>query len=203
MRRKPPEPPPARSAPAGATSATPYLNPETAVIVGRVLAPQGLRGEVKVESLSDFPERFAPDAVLWLRGEPVRIEASRFQGRTLVLKIEGVGDRTAAEGLRGAEFTAAPIADLGEGTYYRDDLVGMKVTDEQGQALGELAEIFSTGSNDVYVVRGALGELLLPATDDVIKSIDVAARKIVVDVVEGLEWVARASGRARRPAKGN
>jgi 16S rRNA processing protein RimM len=69
-----------------------------------------------------------------------------------------------------------------------------------GEKLGALTEIFATGSNDVYVVRGERGELLLPATDDVITSIDVTSRTITVEVVEGLEWVG-ATARKRRPPR--
>lgn len=181
----------------------PEFDAETAVTVARVLAPQGLRGEVKVQSLTDFPERFDAGSVLWVGDRPVRVQGSRWQGRALLLKLEGVDDRNAAESLRGQELRAPPVEDLGELTYYRDDLIGLGVVDERGQALGRLADIFSTGSNDVYVVRGARGELLLPATDDVIKNIDLERRMMLVELVEGLEWertgVKKKAGRGRTP----
>ncbi len=175
------------------------FDPETAVTVGRISAPQGLRGEVKVEVLSDFPQRFEPGASVWMDGRPVRIERSRWPGRGLVLKLEGIDDRTAAEVLRGRGLQAPPFEDLGEGTYYRDDLIGFKVVDPENHTLGILADIFPTGSNDVYVVRSSAGELLLPATDDVVREIDLGQRRMVVEVIEGLEWEKRA-GKSRAAA---
>ena len=190
------------------TAPTPEFDPEAAINVGLILAPHGLRGEVKVESLTDFPERFDPGATLWLDGAPLKVERSRWQGRSLVLKLAGIDDPTAAESLRGKELQAPPLAELGEDTYYRDDLIGLQVVDLQGEPLGAIADIFPTGSNDVYVVRGPRGELLLPAIDDVIKEIDLAGRRIVVEVIEGLEWhVGRGSkqhatsNRARKPRR--
>ena len=181
------------------TPPTPEFDPQTAVNVGLIRSPHGLRGEVKVESLTDFPERFDPGATVWLDGAPLKVERSRWQGRSLVLKLEGIDDRMGAERLRGKELRAPPLAELGEDTYYRDDLIGLKVVDALGEPLGALADIFPTGSNDVYVVRGPRGELLLPAIDDVIKEIDLAGRRIVVEVIEGLEWDAgRAGTRSRR-----
>jgi 16S rRNA processing protein RimM len=150
---------------------------------------------VKVESYTDFPQRFDHGSVLWLAGRPVKVEGSRVQGKALLLKLEGVDDRSAADLLRGQDMLAPPYEDLAEGTYYRDDLIGMAVVDAGGTTLGELSEIFATGSNDVYVVRGPRGELLLPATDDVVREIDAGGRRILVEVSEGLEWV-----RATRPA---
>ena len=165
--------------------------------MGRVLAPQGLRGEVRVEVLTDFRERFDPGSCLFIEGRPVVVERSRWQGKAFIVKFDAIADRTAAEGLRGREITAAPLEDaLEEGTYYRDDLIGLEVVGVSGEALGKLTDILATGSNDVYVVRGPKGELLLPATDDVIREVDVPGERMVVDVIEGLEWQP-ASGRRR------
>ena len=165
--------------------------------VGVIGAPHGIRGEVKVEPLTDFPERFEAGSMLWLRGAPVRVERGRWQGRALVLKLAGIETRSQAEALRGSALEAEPLASLDEGVYYRDDLIGLAVVDIHGETLGRLVDILATGSNDVYVVRAARGELLLPATDDVIKEIDLARKTVTVDVAEGLEWVANA--RPRRP----
>jgi 16S rRNA processing protein RimM len=76
------------------------------VTVGVIGAPHGIKGAVKVEVLSDFPERFEAGKALWLDGRMVKIESSRWQGRAVVLQIEGVADRTAAEALRGRELQA-------------------------------------------------------------------------------------------------
>ena len=181
-------------------------DPKTAVTVGRVLAPHGIRGEVKVESLTDFPERFAPGSRLWLRGRPATVEAGRWQGRTLFLKLEGVDDRETAESLRGADLQAPAPTALEEGRYYQHEIIGLEVRDKHGAELGRVAEIISTGSNDVYVVRGRRGELLLPAIEDVVVAVDLARGQIVVELMEGLDYtpVKRApASRASRRAGGN
>jgi 16S rRNA processing protein RimM len=180
------------------TRPAPEFDPETAVTVGVILAPHGVRGEVRVEVLTDFPERFDPGGTLWLDGAPVRIESSRAQGKSFLLKLGGVSNRAAAETLRGRELMAPRLEELGEGTYYRDDLIGLAVVTKSGERLGELADIFSTGSNDVYVVRGQKGELLLPATDDAVLEVDLPAGRVVVEVLEGLEWTAPKAPALRR-----
>jgi 16S rRNA processing protein RimM len=179
------------------------FDPRKALTAGRVLAPHGVHGEVKVEPLTDFPARFSPGSVLWLRGAPVRVARSRWQGRTVVLKLEGLDDRNAAEQLRGAELQVMPSPEgLGEGVYYRDDVIGLRVADEDGTDLGRVADVLRTGSNDVFVVRGPQGELLLPATDDVVKSVDVEAGRMVIELLPGLEWQpARKAQQRRRPAR--
>jgi 16S rRNA processing protein RimM len=178
----------------------PTLDPRTAVTVGRIVAAHGVRGEVKVEPLSDFPERFAAGSVLWLDGTPRTVERGRFQQRTVILKLEGVDTRNDAEALAGKTLLvpeAAEIAD--EGVYYLHDVIGARVQTTAGEALGELADVFSTGSNDVYVVRGARGELLLPALDDVVLEVDLPGRRIVVEVPDGLEFMPNAAPKRRRP----
>jgi 16S rRNA processing protein RimM len=179
------------------------FDPGRALTAGRVLAPHGVRGEVKVEPLTDFPERFSPGSVLWLRGAPVRVVRGRWQGRTVVLKLEGLDDRDSAERLRGAELQVMPSPEnLAEGVFYRDEVIGLRVIDENGADLGRLADILRTGSNDVFVVRGPRGELLLPATDDVVKSVDLDGGRVVVEVLPGLEWQpARQAQPRRRPAR--
>ena len=75
---------------------------------------------------------------------------------------------------------------LGEGEYYHFQILGLEVRTTTGEVLGRVEQIISTGSNDVFVVRGPRGEVLIPAVDDVVKSVDPAAGRIEVEVVEGL-----------------
>jgi 16S rRNA processing protein RimM len=176
------------------------LNPETAVTVGRVITAHGIRGELKVEPLSDFPQRFEAGSRLWLDGAPYTVERGRSQGRIVVLKLRGVDTRNQAEALYGKALLApeaTPIED--EDVYYLHDVLGARVQDKAGEALGELVDVFSTGSNDVYVVRGARGEILLPALDDVVLEVDVKGRRIVVEIPEGLEFAGPAPPKRRRP----
>jgi 16S rRNA processing protein RimM len=167
----------------------PELNPATAVTVGRVLSAHGVRGELKVQPLSDFPGRFASGARLWLKGSPVRIERSRPQGRILVLKLEGIDDRNAAEDLHDQELLVPEAAPLDEeGVYYQHDIIGMTARDPEGTELGIVKDVFSTGSNDVYVIEGERGQLLVPALDDVVRVVDVPNRTMTIELMEGLEF---------------
>jgi 16S rRNA processing protein RimM len=165
------------------------LDPATAVTVGRIVSAHGIRGAVKVQPFSDFPARFEIGARLWLKGLPVRVTASRWQGKNLTLQLEGIDDRNAAEAIAGEELLvpeAAPLKD--EGVFYQHDVLGITARTTDGDLLGEVADIFSTGSNDVYVIRGERGELLLPALDDVILAIDLASKTMTVELMEGLEF---------------
>jgi len=177
----------------------PELDPASAVCIGRILSPHGVRGDVKVHPLTDFPERFKAGARVWLHGAPIRIERSRWQGNVVVLKLEGIDDRNAAQGLNGEELfvpEAAPLPD--EGVFYQHDILGMTVVDGNGGILGQVTDIFSTGANDVYVVEGDQGQLLLPAIDDVVLDVDVAGRRMTVELMEGLEFQGGTRGRTPR-----
>ena len=171
------------------TETSPELDPATAVTVGRIAAARGLRGELRIEPLTDFPERFAPGARLWLDGGWRCVESSRFQGRSVYLKLEGIDDRTAAERLRGHELQLPRAQPLdADDVFYQHDIVGLRVETAERELLGKVESIFSTGANDVYVVRGERGELLLPAVEDVIKQVDINGGRVVVELLPGLEF---------------
>jgi len=163
--------------------------------VGRVLRPHGLRGELRVEIITDYPERLrqhvffylaSPDSPEVVRRYPV--EGVRQHKGALLLKLGGCDDRDAAEGLRGM-LVQVPLEDavpLEEGEYYHFQLMGLRVETEDGQWLGQLVEVLSTGANDVYIVRGPRGELLLPAVDDVVRELDLASKRMVVRLMRGM-----------------
>jgi len=163
--------------------------------IGRIIAPHGIRGEVKVEVLTDFPERFQAGARVSLgagtddpEAKPVKITAARPHKGGLLVKLDMVPDRNAAELVRG-RYLLIPAADampLGEHENYLHDLIGLQVATSDGQDLGELQEVLLTRANDVYVVRGPAGEVLLPAIRNVVLQVDLPARRMVVALPEGL-----------------
>ena len=163
--------------------------------IGRIIAPHGIRGEVKVELLTDFPERFKVGSRAFLgtgtddvTARPVKLAAVRPHKGGLLIKLDVVPDRNAAELVRG-RYLLIPAADampLGEHENYLHDLIGLRVETSDGQLLGELKEVLFTGANDVYVVRGPAGEVLLPAIRDVVLQVDLPARRMVVALPEGL-----------------
>jgi 16S rRNA processing protein RimM len=118
---------------------------------------------------------------------PVRVEGARPKGAGWVLRIDGVEDREGAELLRGAVILA-PRGDLPEvpGEWWIDDLVGLEVVSDGGAALGRLVDVWKLPANDVYVVRSAAGEVLLPAIEDVIVGVDLERGTMTVHLLPGL-----------------
>ncbi len=157
------------------------------VAVGRVLGAWGLRGDLMVEPLAPA-ENLSPGRTVWLQGKPIAIERSRTRGRYVYLKLEGIDDREAAAAVRDS-YLQVPEAELGplkEGEYYRFQLLGMQVRATDGRDLGRVTDVMSTAGSDVFVVNGPAGEVLLPAVDDIVRDVDLTARRITVEVVPGL-----------------
>ena len=164
---------------------------ERRLTVGRVLGPKGLKGGVRVELLTDWPERLVSGAELVLDDgteERRRLRITRIEsgGRSFVLYFDGVPDRTGAEALTGAylESLAQPLAD---GSYYWADLIGLSVVDGRGEPVGELVEIFRAGENEVYRIVGPAGERLVPALKSVVLEIDLAAGRMTVADDDAIE----------------
>jgi 16S rRNA processing protein RimM len=158
------------------------------VAVGRVSTAWGTRGVVKVIPLVDKRERLAPGRSVTVAGQRRTIESSRWQKGLAHLKLSGIDDRAAALALRGQLLTVpeSELEPLGEGEYYRFQLVGLAVRSTAGASLGRVTDVLSTGANDVYVVQGERGEILVPATDDIVKEIDLERGRIVIEEVPGL-----------------
>jgi 16S rRNA processing protein RimM len=163
--------------------------------VGRVLRPHGVRGEVRVQVLTDFPERLSQHAAFYLAHpdspEDVQhraVETMRFHQQVLLLKLEGCDDRNRAEELRDL-LVLIPIEDaapLEEGEYYHFQVIGVEVETASGEELGRVTEVLETGANDVYVVRGPRGEVLIPAIESVVRELDLEANRMVVSPLPGM-----------------
>jgi 16S rRNA processing protein RimM len=124
-----------------------------------------------------------------IRGERHVVEGARIQGTTVLLKLEDVADREAADVLRNAdiEVPTQEAVPLRRGQFYWHEVIGPTVEDATThETLGEVTDIIETGANDVYVVRGSRGEILLPAIKDVVKRIDPAAGRMLVQLLPGL-----------------
>ncbi len=163
--------------------------PDGHVLVGRVTSPWGLRGDLKVQPHTDLPERFAPGAVLHLDGVPTLVTASRSHRVGLVVRLESVPDRSAAEALRGALLTIPEetLPELADGAFYHFQLIEMDVYSDEDEYLGQVAEILQTPGNDVYIVRKeGTRDLLLPAISDVVQDIDLDANRMTVHMLTGL-----------------
>lgn len=165
--------------------------------VGRVERPWGLRGHLKVLPLTDFPERFAPGARVFLNGQARTVVSARWQKGRVYLEIHGVSDEAAADALRGLllEVPEAERAPLAADEFYLDEIEGCRVYDRDGDLLGTVREVLRPGANDVYVVaRPGQRDLLLPAIHEVIVEVDVERRRLVVELLEGLDPELRRAG---------
>jgi 16S rRNA processing protein RimM len=146
-----------------------------------VLGAKGLAGAVRVELITDWPERIGPGAELWPEGEVASVRVTRVEtgGRVPVLHLAEVTTREAAERLAGRYLEAEP-RELDAGTYYWDDLIGLRVEGPQGEPLGELVEVFRAGGNEVYRIVGEAGERLVPALRSAVERIDLDAGIMVI-----------------------
>jgi len=159
--------------------------------VAHVLAPHGIRGEVKCRIVTDFPkQRFKRGNMLFVDGVPHTLQAARVQAQTALLKFEEIADRDTAERLRGKDVqvkTDEALA-LPKGQFYWHQVIGLQVQDAAtGESLGTIVEILETGANDVYVVRAeGAGELLIPAIKNVVKQIDLVQGRMLIEPLPGM-----------------
>jgi 16S rRNA processing protein RimM len=159
--------------------------------VGRVSRPHGVHGEVRVEPLTDDPERFRALRAVYLdeaAPHPVAVEGVRFHQGLVLLRLAGYPTRDEAERLRGAlllipESEAVPLA---EGEYFLHQLVGIAAYTADGEPLGTLSEVLETGANNVFIIDGPRGQLLVPDIPDVIQEVDIAAGRLVIRPLPGL-----------------
>lgn len=163
------------------------------VTIGRITAPHGVRGEVRVLPMTDFPERFDGLERVFVSadGRARAVEALRWHKQFVLMKLEGVDNRDEADKLRRA-FVQVPEDEahpLPPDTYYVFQLIGLDVFTREGRKLGVVADVLQTGANDVYVVVPEEGgrEVLVPAVRHVVLDIDVEGRRIEVQLLPGLE----------------
>lgn len=159
--------------------------------VGRITRPHGVNGEVRVELLTDVPERFEWLDSIYL-GEadpqPVSIESVRYHQGAVLLKLAGYPTRTEAESLRGTllQVPEAEAIPLDEDEYFLYQLVGLEVFSEEGAPIGRLSEVLETGANNVFVVDGPRGQHLIPDIPDVVRELDLEAGRLVIHLLPGL-----------------
>lgn len=157
------------------------------IIVGRVGAAHGIRGELRIIPLTDFPERFTALREVMVGDELLHIESVKPQGKNFLMRFREYAVREDAQKLTGRLLTVAraEAAPLDDGEYYVFDIVGLTVYDEEDNELGTVENVLRTGSNDVYAVRSEDGrEILIPALRKVVRAIDVAGGRMTVRLPE-------------------
>lgn len=167
------------------------------VVLGRVVGAHGIRGRVRVVCLGDGPDNLLHASEVWLgrdlEEKPLRRYAVKAAGTARAgevrLALEGVADRDAAQELRGQLVLgpAESLQELPEGEYYWHQLIGCEVFGTDGQTVGTVKQMIETGAHDVFVVESAEGrQHLIPSAGDLVREIDIEARRIVVELLPGL-----------------
>ncbi len=166
------------------------------LLLGRVLRPHGIRGEIRIEVLTDYPERIVPGMIVYIGRDPddarsaveYTIESARTHLQYLILRLENIPDRDAADFLRELYVMVAfdDAVPLDEDEFYLFQAIGLAVFTDAGEHLGEVTDVLETGANDVYVVQGSRGEILLPVLDEVILDVDLDAGRMTVRLMDGL-----------------
>lgn len=161
------------------------------LVVGKLGRPHGVRGEILMQVITDFPERLQPGVTVFVgqQHQPELIRSRRIHGQGLLLTFDGYTTPETVGALRNA-LVYVPTSDrppLPQGEYYHHQLLGLHVVNEDGRELGRVHEILSTAAHDIYVVRGESGpEILLPAIDEVILEIDPESGLLRVHLLPGL-----------------
>lgn len=169
------------------------MAPEDLVVIGRLARPHGLRGEMSVEVLSDFPERFVPGlAVIGVDAagarRPLVVSAVRPNGERLLLTFQGVSSRTDADGLRGLDIAVPKGSEVPRpaGFVYHFDLEGCRAVDRSGRELGLVTALEELGGRSLLTLLTASGERDVPFVEPIVVSVDLEKRLVVLDPPAGL-----------------
>jgi 16S rRNA processing protein RimM len=166
------------------------------LVLGEILRPHGVRGELRVRLMTEYPERIAKLKTVYLADspEPTKTTPYAVQGMRMnsgygLLKLEGIDERNAADRLRGLLLLVdmEHAVPLEEGEFYLYQLIGLNVQTVEGETLGRLEEVLETGANDVYIVDSPrYGEVLIPVTEETIIKTDIGAGVMIVKLPDGL-----------------
>jgi 16S rRNA processing protein RimM len=161
--------------------------------VGRLLGSHGVRGEIKVNSLTEQKENLLdfPNWVLGPEGGPYKsytLVSGRSNAKGLIVRLGGVEDREAAQAMSGTDIwvSRSQLPQLDDDHYYWNDLIGLMVVTESGEEIGKIQHLFETGANDVISVDYQGEERLIPFTEEVVLSVDVTTKLVVVRLLPGM-----------------
>jgi len=158
------------------------------ILFGRLGRTHGLKGELKFSPNDPEEVDSLSGQIVRMKENEVKVQSIRGANVPFIIKFEGIDDIDSAKLLTGTEVFAKRehLKPLPEGEYYRFEIEGLAVFDEEGQPYGVIEEIIPTGSNDIYVVRNGDQEWMLPMIDTVVKSIDLEQKKLIFHRIEGL-----------------
>ena len=158
------------------------------VVIGQVAGPFGVKGEIKIRSYAESLDVFQRSPVLVFDESPHKVLRVRMHKGAALVVVQGIESRDDAAKLAG-KLVKTGVENLppkDEDEYFWFELIGMKVRTVAGQDLGEITQITPTGANDVLHVQGPVGEVLLPMIEDVVVSVDIVEKIMIVDPLEGL-----------------
>ena len=159
------------------------------ILLGRILGPHGLKGEVKIKSFTEAPLDIASyGAVMASDGRLFELVQPRVQGEIVVAAIKGIADRTSAESLRGLELSIdrADLPEPEDDEFYHADLIDLPVVDADGAEVGRVAAFHNFGGGDVMEMRRGTASVFVPFTQKMVPSVDVKGGRMVLSA-EGLE----------------
>ena len=160
---------------------------DTHLIIGQILKPQGVRGEVKVKPITCDLERFAETEFVFLKKNDTfvrrNVTVTRVNDDAVYMFFEGVTDRNAAELLRNEMLyiDREHAVELDDDEEFICDLIGCEGVDTNGRSIGKITDVMQPGGNDVYVFNGPLGEVLVPALKIVVLEVHVEEKRILLD----------------------
>lgn len=153
------------------------------LVIGEVLKPQGIRGELKIKTFTDFPEDVKAFKTVYIEGTPYKILSFRVGVDGMVyVGLRGIPDRNTAELFRGKllEGEREDAPELEEGQYYIVDIIGLSCETEDGEVLGVVKDVTNL-SSDVYTLEKDGKQILFPAVNGVVRKVDLEAKKLIVD----------------------
>ena len=160
--------------------------------IGQIINTHGFMGEVKVYPLTDDMSRFKRLKEIYVEENnqlvKYEVEGTKFLSNRVVMKLKGIDTEEAAVKLKSfyMKVDRKSSVKLPKDSYFICDLIDLEVYDEKGLILGTISDVIQTGSNDVYVIKTAGKDMLIPALKEVVKEIDIKNRKIRVELPEGL-----------------
>jgi 16S rRNA processing protein RimM len=161
-------------------------------VIGYVVKPQGIKGELKINPISPHPQRFEYLKEVYIRTDSVQIytiDYTRITDRFVFLKLREINSRTEAEEFRGCELLVEKEAliQLESDEYFIHDLIGCVVETEDGKTIGHIRDVWQKAGNDIYVVHDSEGqEILIPAVKNILRNIDIENKIVTIHLIDGL-----------------
>lgn len=161
--------------------------------IGQIVNTNGLKGFLKVKPLTDDITRFENLKTIYIQKAKeligFKIQEVKYNKQSVLLKLEGIDDITEAEKYKNfyIKISKENAVELEKNSYFIVDIIGCQVYTDENEYLGNVVDVFQTGSNDVYTLKNSEGkEILIPAIKEVIKNVDIKNKKIVIHLMDGL-----------------